>query len=56
MPVGGPPGRRASPAGEVTLAPAHGPTLIEVGYPPDPQLAARAEATRRARDESDISG
>jgi tRNA pseudouridine38-40 synthase len=36
-------------SGEVTVAPAHGLTLVEVAYPPDGELAARAEATRRRR-------
>jgi tRNA pseudouridine38-40 synthase len=35
---------------EVTVAPAHGLTLVEVGYPPEADYAARAEATRRLRD------
>jgi tRNA pseudouridine38-40 synthase len=30
--------------------PGHGLTLVEVGYPPDDQLAARAEQTRARRD------
>jgi tRNA pseudouridine38-40 synthase len=34
----------------ITVAPAHGLTLVEVGYPPDDQLAARAETTRARRD------
>jgi tRNA pseudouridine38-40 synthase len=34
----------------VAVAAAHGLTLLEVGYPPDPELAARAERTRRRRD------
>jgi tRNA pseudouridine38-40 synthase len=33
----------------VGVAPAHGLTLLHVGYPPDAALAARAEATRRRR-------
>ena len=33
----------------VAVAPAHGLTLEEVGYPPDPELAAQAELTRRRR-------
>jgi tRNA pseudouridine38-40 synthase len=33
----------------VTVAPAHGLTLVGVDYPPDDQLAARAEATRAIR-------
>jgi tRNA pseudouridine38-40 synthase len=47
---------RPGRSGEVTVAPAYGLTLVEVGYPPDGQLAARAEATRRVRTKSDISG
>ncbi|MEV1290140.1 tRNA pseudouridine(38-40) synthase TruA [Micromonospora sp. NPDC049679] len=35
---------------EVTVAPAHGLTLVEVGYPTEPaEFARRAEATRRLR-------
>ena len=33
----------------VIVAPAHGLTLEEVGYPPDDELAARAEETRTRR-------
>lgn len=33
----------------VTVAPAHGLTLAAVDYPPDKDLAARAEQTRRVR-------
>jgi tRNA pseudouridine38-40 synthase len=36
-------------ATDVTVAPAHGLTLMEVGYPPPEQLAARAERTRARR-------
>jgi tRNA pseudouridine38-40 synthase len=36
-------------ADEVPVAPAHGLTLVEVGYPPDDQLAARAATTRARR-------
>lgn len=39
----------AQRANDVTVAPAHGLTLVEVGYPPDDELAARAEATRALR-------
>jgi tRNA pseudouridine38-40 synthase len=38
---------RAERSGEVSVAPAHGLTLVEVAYPPDRELAARAAATRR---------
>jgi tRNA pseudouridine38-40 synthase len=35
---------------EVTVAPAHGLTLVEVGYPDDPrEYERRADATRRLR-------
>ncbi|WP_045745053.1 tRNA pseudouridine(38-40) synthase TruA [Actinoplanes rectilineatus] len=34
---------------EVTVAPAHGLTLIAVGYPDQTEYASRAEATRRLR-------
>ncbi|GAA2870340.1 tRNA pseudouridine synthase A [Actinoplanes cyaneus] len=34
---------------EVTVAPAHGLTLVAVGYPAQAEYAARAEATRRLR-------
>ena len=46
---------RRDPA--VTVAPAHGLTLEEVRYPPDEELASRAEASRRVRtleDPTDI--
>jgi tRNA pseudouridine38-40 synthase len=36
----------------VTVVPAHGLTLEEVGYPPDEELAARADETRTRRDAS----
>ena len=36
----------------VAVAPAHALTLVEVRYPPDDELAARAEATRRVRTAS----
>jgi tRNA pseudouridine38-40 synthase len=36
-------------ADEVGVAPAHGLTLVEVRYPPDDELAARAELTRAVR-------
>jgi tRNA pseudouridine38-40 synthase len=34
---------------EVTVAPAHGLTLVAVGYPTEAEYAARADATRRLR-------
>ena len=37
-------------ADEVPVAPAHGLTLVAVGYPPDDELAARTEITRARRD------
>ncbi|MGK5675224.1 tRNA pseudouridine(38-40) synthase TruA [Micromonospora sp. URMC 106] len=41
---------RRDRASEVTVAPAHGLTLVAVGYPDDPaEYARRAEATRRLR-------
>jgi tRNA pseudouridine38-40 synthase len=36
-------------ADEVTVAPPHGLTLVEVAYPPDAELAARAAVTRARR-------
>jgi len=41
---------RTARSSEVSVAPAHGLTLLEVGYPPAPELAARAAATRRRRE------
>jgi tRNA pseudouridine38-40 synthase len=41
--------RRGERAGEVTVAPPHGLTLVHVAYPPDGELAARAAETRRLR-------
>ena len=38
-------------AGDVPVAPPHGLTLMEVGYPPAHELAARAEQTRARRTE-----
>jgi len=40
----------------VTVAPAHGLTLVEVRYPPDPDLAARAAVTRAVRVPPSPSG
>ena len=37
-------------ADDVPVAAAHGLTLVEVGYPPDAELAARAATTRARRD------
>ena len=39
----------AERSGEVQVAPAHGLTLVEVTYPPDAELATRAETTRAVR-------
>ena len=41
----------ASPSrhNEVNVMPAHGLTLEEVGYPPDDELASRADAARAVR-------
>lgn len=41
--------RRAARASEVAVAPAHGLTLVGVDYPPDAELAARADTTRQLR-------
>ncbi len=40
---------RTERADDVAVAPAHGLTLVEVGYPPDDQLAARDAITRTRR-------
>lgn len=40
---------RGARAGEVAVAPAHGLTLVAVGYPPNAELAARSALTRRVR-------
>ena len=40
---------RSSRADEVSVAPAHGLTLVEVGYPADAELAVRAAQTRARR-------
>jgi tRNA pseudouridine38-40 synthase len=37
-------------ADDVPVVPAHGLSLVEVGYPPDDQLAARTAQTRAVRD------
>jgi tRNA pseudouridine38-40 synthase len=34
---------------DIAVAPAHGLTLIEVGYPADEELAVRARQTRTKR-------
>ena len=39
-------------ADDVAVAPPHGLTLVEVGYPPDDELAERARTTRARRDPS----
>ncbi|GAB7040638.1 MULTISPECIES: tRNA pseudouridine(38-40) synthase TruA [Catenuloplanes] len=41
--------RLTARSSEVTVAPAHGLTLVAVGYPDADEFAARAEATRRIR-------
>ncbi len=40
---------RAERASEVPVAPAHGLTLVQVDYPDDAELAARADVTRNLR-------
>ncbi len=40
---------RAARADEVVVAPARGLALVEVGYPPDDELAARTSVTRARR-------
>ncbi|MGX7681032.1 tRNA pseudouridine(38-40) synthase TruA [Jatrophihabitans sp. DSM 45814] len=40
---------RATRSDEITVAPPHGLVLIEVGYPPHSELAARAEQSRAVR-------
>ncbi len=35
---------------DIHVAPAHGLTLMAVDYPPDDELALRADATRARRD------
>jgi tRNA pseudouridine38-40 synthase len=46
--------RYTARASGVTVAPAHGLTLVGVDYPNDEQLAARAEQTRAVRVRSDL--
>ncbi|MEV6487297.1 tRNA pseudouridine(38-40) synthase TruA [Actinoplanes sp. NPDC051633] len=41
--------RRTERSSEVTVAPAHGLTLVAVGYPAESEYATRADATRRLR-------
>lgn len=41
-------------ASDVQVAPAHGLTLVDVGYPPDDQLADRASLTRTRRQASEL--
>jgi tRNA pseudouridine38-40 synthase len=41
--------RRGVRASEVSVAPAHGLTLVAVDYPPAAELAARADVTRQVR-------
>jgi tRNA pseudouridine38-40 synthase len=43
----------AARGSEFAVAPARGLTLAEVGYPPDPELAVRAEQTRARREAFD---
>jgi tRNA pseudouridine38-40 synthase len=40
---------RTTRADDVQVAPAHGLTLVEISYPPDDQLATRAQLTRARR-------
>jgi tRNA pseudouridine38-40 synthase len=47
--------RHTARASEVTVAPAHGLTLVGVDYPDDDQLAARAEQTRALRIAHDLA-
>ena len=41
--------QRTTRSSEITVAAARGLTLVEIGYPPDEELAARAEVTRARR-------
>ncbi len=43
---------RPTRADEVTVAPAHGLTLVAVGYPPDGELSGRVATTRQRRQVS----
>ena len=58
LPVGRPAELRdeARRGSEFTVVPPVGLTLTEIGYPPDDELAARAERTRARRDREDASG
>jgi tRNA pseudouridine38-40 synthase len=47
--------RHTARASEVTVAPAHGLTLVAVDYPDDDQLAARAAQTRARRVAGDLA-
>jgi tRNA pseudouridine38-40 synthase len=42
---------RAERASEILVMPAHGLSLEEVAYPPDAELASRAEAARARRED-----
>ena len=42
--------RRTERASDIVVAPPHGLNLVEVRYPPEAELAARAEQTRNRRD------
>lgn len=46
----------AARGSEFVVAPAKGLTLMEVGYPPDDELAARSEQTRARRDATEVAG
>jgi tRNA pseudouridine38-40 synthase len=41
---------------DITVAPAHGLTLVAIGYPPDAELAARTMRTRAKRTPGDVAG
>jgi tRNA pseudouridine38-40 synthase len=41
--------QRSTRSSEISVAPARGLTLVEIGYPPDGELAARSEVTRAKR-------
>lgn len=46
--------REQQRSSEFAVVPAHGLTLIQVGYPADDELAARAEATRARRQATEL--